>query len=119
MTILVITVVIVALCSLPCWLTWKQTMGNHGLLKDMRWDLDELRNLLIEREHEAGYVAGTSDERQIGAERAADVAAMAVTVAAEAALAVTVASDVYDPDNNLVAHIKPAEGGKGDDPRAV
>lgn len=113
MTILVITVVIVALCSLPCWLTWQEAINNHALLKDMRWDLDEMRTLLIEREHEAGYVSGTSDERQIGAERAADLAAVAVTVAAEAALAVTVASDVYDPDGHLVAHIKPADGGKG------
>jgi len=118
MTILVITVVIVTCCSLPCWLTWKQTMGNHVLLKDMRWNLDELRNLLIEREHEAGYVAGTSDERQIGAERAADLAAVAVTVAAEAVVAAH-AANVYDADNNLVAHIKPVEEGEGGDPRAV
>jgi hypothetical protein len=97
---------IIALCSLPCWLAWQQTRANHAIARQALWALDDLKTLIVEREHEAGYVAGTSDERQVGAERAADLAATAVTVAAQAVLTAS-ESSVYDPDDNLVARIKP------------
>ncbi len=106
MTTIAIALIVIALCSVPCWLGWKQTIANYKASKEVLWALDDLKTLIVEREHEAGYVAGTSDEREVGAERAADLAAVAVTAAAHAVLAAT-AADVYDPDNQLVARIKP------------
>lgn len=119
MTIPVLALIVIALCSTPCWLAWRQTTENHVVIKKLLWTVEDFKTLLIEREHEAGYVSGASAERKLGAERAADLAAVAVTVAAEAVLAAS-ASDVYDPDDNLVAHIKPAKkGGEGVHPRGA
>jgi hypothetical protein len=111
MILSVIILAIVALCSVPCWLAWKQTMANYQVNKQVLWALDDLKTLIVSREHEAGYVEGTSTERGIAAERAADLAAVAVTAAAHAVLAAQ-SSDVYDPDDQLVARIKPTSEGK-------
>lgn len=101
-----IIILVIIVFSAPGWLAWQRADANHALLKDLNWALDDLKKLLISREHEAGYVSGTNDERQVGAERAADLAAMAAATAAKAALARN-ESVVYDADENLVARIKP------------
>lgn len=112
MAVPIIVLGIIAFCSVPCWLAWRQTLVNYGLNKKSLWAIEDLKTLIIEREHEAGYVAGTADERAAGAERAADIVATAVTVAAKAA-AECHESNVFDPDNNLVARIRPTGGEKG------
>lgn len=118
MTLATTFLALLSLSLILSWLAWRQALANHVVLKDARWALDALKTLLIEREHEAGYVSGTSDERRIGAERAADLAAVAVTVAANAVLA-NHSSDVYDPDGTIVAHIKPVRALEGGDPDAA
>lgn len=113
MTTLAIFLIVILLCSLPCWLAWRQTVANRDVLTKVLWTVEDFKSLLIKSEHEAGYVSGTADERKLGADRAADLAALAVTVSADRE------SDVFDPEHTLMAHIKPTERGKGERPRVA